>query len=90
MEFILIGLLLKCMWVRHSSRFSTKSSLPVSLASNSRTANLTLQRIEDTERESGSINFYMGYTGPLGGTNKQVKIDIVDSCAFNKKDSMTR
>jgi uncharacterized protein len=39
-------------------------------------ANITLQRIEDTEHESGSINFYIGYTGPLGGTNKQVKIDI--------------
>jgi uncharacterized protein len=39
-------------------------------------SNITLQRIEDTEHESGSINFYIGYAGPLGGTNKQVKIDI--------------
>ena len=38
-------------------------------------ANITLQKIEDTEHESGSINFYIRYTGPLGGT-KEVKIDI--------------
>jgi predicted nucleotidyltransferase component of viral defense system len=39
-------------------------------------ANIGLQQLEDSEHESGSINFYIGYTGPLGGTNKQVKIDI--------------
>ncbi len=39
-------------------------------------ANISLQQIEDTEHERGSINFYIGYAGPLGGTNKQVKIDI--------------
>lgn len=39
-------------------------------------ANITLQKIDDTEHESGSINFYIGYTGPLGGTKRQVKIDI--------------
>lgn len=39
-------------------------------------ANISLQKIEDSEHESGSINFYIGYTGPLGGTSKQVKIDI--------------
>lgn len=38
--------------------------------------NISLQQIEDTEHESGSINFYIGYAGPLGGTNKLVKIDI--------------
>jgi predicted nucleotidyltransferase component of viral defense system len=39
-------------------------------------ANITLQKIEDTEHVSGSINFYITYTGPMGGTGKQVKIDI--------------
>ncbi len=39
-------------------------------------ANITLQRKEDSEHESGSINFYIEYTGPLGGAYKQVKIDI--------------
>jgi uncharacterized protein len=39
-------------------------------------ANITLQKIDDTEHESGSINFYIGYAGPLGGTKKQVKVDI--------------
>ena len=39
-------------------------------------SNIRLQRIEDTEHESGSINFYIGYTGPFGGTSRQVKIDI--------------
>lgn len=41
-------------------------------------ANIALQIIEDGEQESGSINFYIAYTGPLGGTglNKKVKVDI--------------
>ena len=41
-------------------------------------ANIGLQIIEDAEHESGSINFYIAYTGPLGGTalNKKVKVDI--------------
>lgn len=39
-------------------------------------ANIILRRVDDIEHESGSINFYIGYAGPLGGTNKQVKIDI--------------
>ena len=38
--------------------------------------NISLQQIEYTEHESGTINFYIGYAGPLGGTNKLVKIDI--------------
>lgn len=50
-------------------------------------ANIPLAVIADDERaakeredgnEEGGINFYIGYTGPLGGTgsNKKVKIDI--------------
>jgi len=41
-------------------------------------ANIALQFGEDAEHESGSINFYIIYTGPLGGNvgSKQVKIDI--------------
>jgi predicted nucleotidyltransferase component of viral defense system len=43
-----------------------------------REANITLQLAEDAEHESGSINFYIAYTGPLGGgsINKKVKVDI--------------
>jgi len=41
-------------------------------------ANIALQLGEDAEHESGSINFYIIYAGPLGGSvgNKQVKVDI--------------
>ena len=41
-------------------------------------ANITLQLGEDGEHESGSINFYIIYSGPLGGSvgSKQVKVDI--------------
>ncbi len=41
-------------------------------------ANIAFQLAEDSEHESGSINFYISYTGPLGGVgvNKKVKIDI--------------
>lgn len=41
-------------------------------------ANIALQLGEDAEHESGSINFYIIYTGPLGGSvgSKQVKVDI--------------
>jgi uncharacterized protein len=41
-------------------------------------ANLRLQLAEDAAHESGSINFYVAYTGPLGGgaINKKVKVDI--------------
>lgn len=43
-----------------------------------KTANINLQMAENAEHESGSINFYIIYTGPLGGVgvNKKVKIDI--------------
>jgi uncharacterized protein len=41
-------------------------------------ANIDLQLGEDAEHESGSINFYISYVGPLGGAgiNKRVKVDI--------------
>ena len=41
-------------------------------------ANIDLQLTEDAEHESGSINFYISYAGPLGGAgiNKKVKVDI--------------
>lgn len=39
-------------------------------------ANITLNKGEDVEHISGSINFYINYVGPLGGKGKQVKIDI--------------
>jgi len=40
-------------------------------------ANIPLQIIDNNEHEGG-INFYIGYTGPLGGAggNKRVKVDI--------------
>ena len=43
-----------------------------------REANIALQLAEDAEHESGSINFYIAYSGPLGGggANKKVKVDI--------------
>lgn len=41
-------------------------------------ANIDLAKAGDTEHESGSINFYISYIGPLGGkgANKEVKVDI--------------
>lgn len=41
-------------------------------------ANIPLDLIYDNEHEDGSINFYISYTGPLGGKGKQksVKVDI--------------
>lgn len=39
-------------------------------------ANIDLVKRDDKEHESGSINFYIGYTGPLGGNGKEVKVDI--------------
>ena len=41
-------------------------------------ANIDLAHKEDNEHESGSINFYISYTGPLGGKglNKELKVDI--------------
>lgn len=41
-------------------------------------ANIAFQLAEDSEHESGSINFYISYAGPLGGVgaNKKVKVDI--------------
>ena len=41
-------------------------------------ANIPLEIIKDHEHQSGSVNFYIGYTGPLGGlgTNKRLKVDI--------------
>ena len=41
-------------------------------------ANIPLDLIDDNEHEDGGINFYVSYTGPLGGKGKQksVKVDI--------------
>jgi predicted nucleotidyltransferase component of viral defense system len=41
-------------------------------------ANIPLQIIHNTEHETGGINFYINYIGPLGGqgNNKKVKVDI--------------
>lgn len=41
-------------------------------------ANIPLEIIEENEHEDGGINFYISYSGPLGGkgTNKRVKVDI--------------
>jgi uncharacterized protein len=41
-------------------------------------ANIPLTLFDDKEYEDGGINFYIGYTGPLGGqgSNKKVKVDI--------------
>jgi len=41
-------------------------------------ANIPLEIINNNEHEDGEINFYISYTGPLGGqgNNKRVKIDI--------------
>lgn len=44
-------------------------------------ANIPLEITDDKLHEGGGINFYIGYTGPLGGqgTHKKVKIDISKS-----------
>jgi predicted nucleotidyltransferase component of viral defense system len=41
-------------------------------------ANIALDIINNNEHEDGGINFYISYTGPLGGqgNNKRVKVDI--------------
>jgi len=41
-------------------------------------ANILLELIDNNEHEDGGINFYISYTGPVGGqgNNKRVKIDI--------------
>lgn len=41
-------------------------------------ANIPLTLLDDNEHEDGGINFYIGFTGPLGGqsSNKKVKVDI--------------
>jgi predicted nucleotidyltransferase component of viral defense system len=44
-------------------------------------ANIPLEIIDINEHEDGGINFYISYTGPLGGIsgNKRVKVDISKS-----------
>jgi len=41
-------------------------------------ANILLELVDDNEHEDGGINFYISYTGPLGGkgSQKSVKVDI--------------
>ena len=41
-------------------------------------ANIPLEITGNTEHEDGGINFYIGYTGPLGGqgSGRKVKVDI--------------
>jgi predicted nucleotidyltransferase component of viral defense system len=41
-------------------------------------ANIPLEIIDNNEHEDGGINFYISYTGPLGGMggNKKIKVDI--------------
>ncbi len=41
-------------------------------------ANIPLEITDNNEHQDGGINFYINYTGPLGGigTNKRVKVDI--------------
>lgn len=41
-------------------------------------ANIPLAIIDNNKHEDGGINFYISYTGPLGGmgSNKKVKVDI--------------
>lgn len=41
-------------------------------------ANIPLEIIKDNLHKDGSINFYIGYVGPLGGqgNNKRLKVDI--------------
>ena len=44
-------------------------------------SNIPLKIIDNNEHEDGGINFYISYTGPLGGmgSNKKVKVDISKS-----------
>jgi len=53
-------------------------------------ANITLALREGDEHESGSINFYITYSGPLGGKAgaKEVKVDITrkEVLEFDPKD----
>ncbi len=44
-------------------------------------ANIPLAFVDNNEHEDGGINFYISYTGPLGGigSNKKVKVDISKS-----------
>jgi predicted nucleotidyltransferase component of viral defense system len=44
-------------------------------------ANITLSIADFNEHETGNINFYINYVGPLGGSgaNKRVKVDISKS-----------
>ena len=44
-------------------------------------SNIPLEIIDNNEHEDGGINFYISYTGPLGGmgSNKKVKVDISKS-----------
>ncbi len=44
-------------------------------------ANILLAIIDNNKQEDGGINFYISYTGPLGGVgnNKKVKVDISKS-----------
>jgi predicted nucleotidyltransferase component of viral defense system len=39
-------------------------------------ANISLSMNEFSEHETGNINFYIAYIGPLGGVGKQIKVDI--------------
>jgi uncharacterized protein len=41
-------------------------------------ANIPLEIINNNEHEDGGINFYISYTGPLGGqkTSRKIKVDI--------------
>ena len=44
-------------------------------------ANIPLEITDNNEHQDGGINFYISYTGPLGGmgSNKKVKVDISKS-----------
>ena len=48
--------------------------------------------IDNKEHEDGGINFYISYTGPLGGFggNKQVKVDISKKKKEYKKKQLRR
>jgi predicted nucleotidyltransferase component of viral defense system len=39
-------------------------------------ANIDMLVFDFNEHETGNINFYISYVGPLGGTGKRVKVDI--------------
>jgi predicted nucleotidyltransferase component of viral defense system len=53
-------------------------------------ANIPLAIIDNNEHEDGGINFYISYTGPLGGqgNNKRVKVDISRSEQLEYKPVM--